>query len=53
MVFGIFYRFLFGSILTTFAVYPILADPKSFFEGVTDWFTKITPVVSDLIGGVI
>ena len=53
MVLGFFYKFLAGSVITTFAVYPALADPKSFVEGVTNWFGQFTPVVSDLIGGVI
>jgi len=30
MVLGFFYKFLAGSVITTFAVYPALADPKSF-----------------------
>jgi len=52
MVLGIFYKFLAGSILTTFAVYPALADPKSFVEAVTNWFGQVTPIVTDVIGGV-
>ncbi len=52
MVLGIFYKFLAGSIVTTFAVYPALADPKIFIEGVTNWFAQITPLVTETIGGV-
>ena len=53
MVFGLVYKFFIGSITTTFAVYPALADPKSFIEGVTNWVAKLAPVVTDSIGGVI
>ncbi len=53
MVFGFVYKFFIGSITTTFAVYPALADPKSFLEGVTGWVAKIAPTVTETIGGVI
>jgi len=53
MVLGFFYKFLAGSVITTFAVYPALADPKSFVQGVTNWVGQFTPIVSDFIGGVI
>ncbi len=53
MALGFVYKFLSGAILTSFVVYPALEDPKSFLEGVTSWIGKVTPFVTDVIGGVI
>ena len=53
MVLGFVYKFFAGAIFTSFVIYPAFEDPKSFIEGVTSWFAKVTPVVTDVIGSVI
>jgi len=52
MVLGFLYKAIAGSILTTFALIPALADPKGFTEAVIQWWGNITPVIGQLTGGV-
>lgn len=53
MAFGFMYKFLTGAILTSFVVYPAIDNPKGFLESLTSWITNISPVFTDVIGGVI
>lgn len=53
MALGFLYKALTGSIITSFAIVPALADPKAFLESAHVWWANIQPVLDQIIGGVI
>ncbi len=53
MALGFLYKAIAGSILTSFAIIPAIADPKGFTEAVVQWWGNISPVFGQFIGGVV
>ena len=53
MVLGFVYKALAGSIFTTFAIVPAIADPKGFAEALYNWLGNLSGAFGHFIGGVI